>query len=105
MKECGPGAAENPARKWRTVVRIEHSLLDGISPSDPSDLRPPFATTPYHKKSLMFQFAIDDGQYVPILLVQSPKFWCDDGSWCKARTCGFAAPIALSGKISPPLVH
>src|SRR5215217_4189392 len=58
MQGCGPGAAENRPVKWRTVGRIEHSLLDGEKSWSPSDLRPPFATTPYHKKLRMFQARI-----------------------------------------------
>ncbi len=31
--------------------RIEHTLLDGGRASTPTDLRPPPALTPYHKKA------------------------------------------------------
>jgi hypothetical protein len=88
----------NLARKGRTAGRKEHSLLDGDSPSAPSDLRPPFATTPYHKKLRMFQSAVGEGQYVLRLLGQTPDFWCNYGSWGNDETWEFAAPISLPEK-------
>ena len=48
---------ETPARKWRTVGRIEHTLLDGGRASTPTDLRPSPATPLYHRKLQMFQCA------------------------------------------------
>src|SRR5215207_132275 len=38
----------SPARKWRTMGRIEHTLLDGDVA--PTDLRPSPANPPYHTK-------------------------------------------------------
>jgi hypothetical protein len=54
----------------------------------PSDLRPPFATTLYHRKLRMFQPADGDVQQVLRLLVQTPDFWCNYGPWCKDGICG-----------------
>jgi len=42
------------ARKWRTMGRIEHTLLDEGRASSPTDLRPSLATPPYHIKLQMF---------------------------------------------------
>jgi hypothetical protein len=50
-----------PARKWRAVGRIEHSLVDRGRSSTLFDLRPPLATRPYHKKLPMFQSAVTKG--------------------------------------------
>jgi hypothetical protein len=45
----GPGeCVRAPARKWRAVGRIEHTLLDGGRAPSPADLRPSPATAPYH---------------------------------------------------------
>src|SRR5215212_1326909 len=50
----GPGLAcpaeDSPARKWRAMGRIEHTLFDRGRSSTPSDLRPSPATPPYHTK-------------------------------------------------------
>src|SRR5687767_9076632 len=47
---AGGDALETPARKWRTMGRIEHTLLDEGRASSPTDLRPSPANLPYHKK-------------------------------------------------------
>jgi hypothetical protein len=39
--------------------RIEHTLVDGAGYFHPTDLRPPPAPTPYHKKLRMFQSVAD----------------------------------------------
>ena len=47
---------KTPARKWRAMGRIEHSLMVRAIP--PTDLRPPPAPPAYHKKSRMFHSTI-----------------------------------------------
>src|SRR5687767_1276042 len=49
-RRAGGDALETPARKWRTMGRIEHTLLDEGRASSPTDLRPSPAAPPYHKK-------------------------------------------------------
>jgi hypothetical protein len=49
-RRAGGDALETPARKWRTMGRIEHTLLDEGRGSSPTDLRPSPAAPPYHKK-------------------------------------------------------
>src|SRR5215216_7797391 len=50
----GPGLAcpaeDSPARKWRAMRRIEHTLFDRGRSSTPSDLRPSPAPAAYQKK-------------------------------------------------------
>src|SRR5215210_5613789 len=50
MRIKGPGPRRTPARKWRAMGRIEHTLLDEGRASSPTDLRPSPATPPYHTK-------------------------------------------------------